>query len=379
MAELIEDGFEGKSESDSIVAFQYTDLQQTAKAILAKATKTANAKIEQAKKNISELEEKIRQQGYDKGFAQGLEQGEVEGRKNGEAAARAEFETKVGGLNGALQNILGELNYRKQTIQAQAEVDLLALSLEIAKKIVRREVEIDERFVVPVVMEAIALTNNKSDLVIKVNPADHKVIEEEIPTLEAIFNDIGRVSIIDDDTIQQGGVKVSNREGEVDLRLDEQISALEKALVGDTKGMEEWNGQINTPLPSSEELAPLPEVAQVTEIADNISGETPELSTEQIPQNQEVAPVRKKGSRNVKKTRSSNDEKIKNTDMSKPAAAPQSSTPETSDTAVAENTVNPALQSSLSGVASLSDFALGNEEEAIIKEIIESNVGAKDA
>ena len=134
MAELIEDDFEGKSGSDSIVAFQYTDLQQTAKAILAKATKTANAKIEQAKKNISELEEIMRQQGYDKGFAQGLEQGEIDGRKNGEAAARAEFETKVGGLNGALQNILGELNYRKKTIQAQAEVDLLSLSLEIAKK-----------------------------------------------------------------------------------------------------------------------------------------------------------------------------------------------------------------------------------------------------
>ena len=228
-------------------------------------------------------------------------------------------------------------------------------------------------------MEAIALTNNKSDLVIKVNPADHRVIEEEIPTLEAIFNDIGRVSIIDDDTIQQGGVKVSNREGEVDLRLDEQISALEKALVGDTEGMEEWNGQTNTPLPGSEMAEPLPQIAQVTETADNISGETPELSEKQIPQNQEVDPGRKKGSRNVKKTRSSNEEKVENTDTPNTASTPEGIASETSNAAEVEDTVNPALQSSLSGVASLSDFALGNEEEAIIKEIIESNVGAQDA
>ena len=378
MTELIEDDYDGKHESDSIVAFQYTDLQQTARAILAKATKTANDKIEQAKKNIYELEEKMRQQGYEKGLAQGVEQGKIDGQKAGESAARAEFEAKVGGLNGALQNILGELNYRKQTIQAQAEVDLLSLSLDIAKKIVRREVEVDERFVVPIVMEAIALTNNKNDLVIKINPADHKVIEEEIPTLEAIFNDIDRVSIIDDNTIQQGGVKVSNRQGEVDLSLDEQFSALEKALLGDTEGMTEWNGRANTPFPGSEDIEPLPKIAQVNEVADIIPEVTPVTSEEQTSQKQEDDSIKKSGTSNVDKLGQTDSENAEVIDGAQSVLVPGEGIADNSNIDEVDITNNFAPQSSLSGVASLSDFALGNEEEAIIKEIIESNVGEQD-
>ena len=91
MGELIEGEFQESTNSDSIVAYQYNDLQRAAKSILAKATQTANQKIEQAKKNIVELEEKMRQQGYDKGYAQGLEAGEKAGRETGHVAAKSEF------------------------------------------------------------------------------------------------------------------------------------------------------------------------------------------------------------------------------------------------------------------------------------------------
>ena len=377
MSELIEGDFENIPGSDSVVAYQYSDLQKTARAILAKATETANSKIEQAKKNIVELEEIMRKQGYDKGYAHGLEEGKEEGRKQGEAAARAEFEQRVGSLNGVLQHILGELKYRKQTIQAQAEAEMLALSLEIARKIVKREVEVDTNFVMPVLMEAVALTNRKSDLVIRVNPEDHQAIEEEIPTLEAVFNDIDRVSIKDDESIQRGGVKVVSREGEVDLTLEEQFVALEKALIGDISGLREWNGEPNTEIPQEEDML------QAMDEADNVAVNA--MPEQPAPAQPETAPIESDNpskpkvepSRRRRGPRSNADSDISEA-MNESEAAPLKDETEIPDTTTEHTTVDPALQSSLSGITELSGLSLGAQEEAVIKEVLESNVGEQD-
>ncbi len=370
MSELIEGDFEGSHASESIVAYQYTDLQNTARAILAKATATANNKIEQAKKNIFELEEKMRQQGYDKGYAEGIEAGKTEGYKAGEVAARKDFEAKIGGLNGALQLILNELNLRKQSIQSQAEADLLGLSLDIAKKIVRREVEVDERFVVPILMEAVALTNNKNDLIVKLSSADYSAVEEEIPTLKAVFSEIGRVSLTVDEGMQQGGVKLSSRDGEVDLSLDTQFKALEKALVGDTQGLQEWDGNLNTELPAEMVVPPVelsvaeaqPQVQPAAAATEPPAVTPPKSEVEQLPK----PPVKPQRRRGATKPREANS----------PAQTSQAAPV---DTTTVHSAVDPARVSSLSGVTELSNLVLDSKEESIIKEVLESNVGEGDA
>ncbi len=392
MGELIEEDFDGQHNSESIVAYQYSDLQSTAKAILAKATETANKKIEQAKKNIAELEEIMRKQGYDKGFADGLVQGEIEGRKTGEAAARSEFEARIGGLNGALQHILSELSFRRQTIQAQAEADMLALALEIAKKIVKREVEVDEKFVVPLIMEAVALTNKRNDLVIKVNPANVKAVEEEIPTLNAIFNDIGRVSISADESIEAGGIKVISRDGEVDLSLEEQFASLERALVGDTKGMREWDGKMLTPLPQVDDI--IPEPAAAVEAPAPAQTQDAPASSDQTAADQAPPAPAADGPKATRKSKIEPSKRRRGPRVAsrkapgagdKPAAeaTPQAAQPEVKESNVSDNTtvhssVDPALQSSLSGVTDLSGLTLPSAEEAIIKEVLDSNVGEQD-
>lgn len=387
MSELIENDFDGLSDSESVVAYQYTDLQGTARAILAKATEVANNKIEQAKKNIAELEEIMRKQGYDKGFEQGLEVGEAEGRKNGEAAARAEFEKKVGSLNGILQHVLGELKYRKQSIQAQAEAEMLVLALEVARKIVRREVITDEKFVVPILMEAVALTNNKNDLIVKVNPEDHRVIEEEIPTLEAVFSDIGRVSISDDPAMQRGGVRVLSRQGEVDLSIEEQFAALERALIGDIDGLHEWSGEYNTVMPAEAEVTDAPAVATAAEPESPAPAPapavpaTPAAAAPAVAEPQKPAEAVPQAKPKVEPTRRRRGPR---TTARKPAAnkpdAAANDTPakEIPDTTTVHSEIDPGLQSSLSGVTDLNSLTLGNKEEELIKEILDSNIGEQN-
>ncbi len=237
MAELIPSEYEGETNSQSAVVYNIPDLKAMAAKILRRANEVAQQKIDGARHSIAQMEQKAVDEGKVKGLEEGRKTGEQQGRVAGEEAARNEFNQKVGSVSTALQVVLKEVAAQKVALHAEAEADLLRLALEISKRIVRREVEVDDNFVVPIVREAISLTNNRSDLIVRLNPADVEAIELELPSLHAIFSDLGRVELKSDTTVERGGARVQSREGEVDMRLSEQFDALERSLVGDTRGL----------------------------------------------------------------------------------------------------------------------------------------------
>lgn len=238
MADIIDPDFGSGGDRQSLIAFNVPDLKALAAKILRRANEVAQQKIQAAQQTVAQMEKKAFDEAAAKGYADGVKRGESEGRAAGEKTAREEFQKNTGAVAGALQNALRDMAEKKVALQAEAEADLLRLAVEVARRIVRREVEVDARFVVPIVGEAIALTNNRSDLIVRVNPADEKVVKEELPGLRVLFNDLGRVELRADSGIEPGGAVVMSREGEVDMRLLQQFKALELALVGDTKGLE---------------------------------------------------------------------------------------------------------------------------------------------
>lgn len=253
MGEIIETGMEGGSPGDSAIVFNVPDLKAMAAKILRRANEVAQQTIAAAKQNAAEQERQARAAGEKKGYAEGLKKAEAEGRAQGEKAAREEFQQNTGSLAGALTAALDEMNRSKRALEAEAEADLLRLSMEIARRIVRREVRLDAGFILPIVRDAVSLTNNRSDLLIWLNPADRAAVEQELPALHAIFSDLGRVELREDEAVERGGVRVLSREGEVDMRLSSQLAALERALVGDTAGLD---------LPSTPECEPAARAAR---------------------------------------------------------------------------------------------------------------------
>ena len=237
MADIIDPDFGSGGDRQSLIAFNVPDLKALAAKILRRANEVAQQKIQAAQQAVAQMEKKALDDAAAKGYAEGVKRGESEGRAAGEKAAREEFQKNTAAVAGALQNALRDMAEKKIALQAEAEADLLRLAVEVARRIVRREVEVDARFAVPIVSEAIALTNNRSDLIVRINPADERVVKEELPGLRVLFNDMGRVELRADSGIEPGGAVVMSREGEVDMRLARQFRALELALVGDTKGL----------------------------------------------------------------------------------------------------------------------------------------------
>jgi hypothetical protein len=67
---------------------------------------------------------------------------------------------------------------------------------------------------------------------LRLNPADVAAVENEIPALQGVFNDLGRVNIVGDEKIERGGVLLTDRKNSVDLQLARQFAALERELTG---------------------------------------------------------------------------------------------------------------------------------------------------
>lgn len=218
--------------SGSPVAFQFTDLKAMAARILRRANEIAQQKLAAADRHVKEVERAAQEEGFQKGYNEGYAKGEAEGRTQGEAAARDAFGGAVQGVVPTLQALLHELDEDRIRLQTQAEADLLLLAMEVARRVVRQSIAVDENAVRPVLRDAIALMTMRNDLVVRVHPDDLAAVEAELPTVRGLFTDLGRVDVAADAGVERGGVRVVGRDGEVDLQIQEQLDALERALLG---------------------------------------------------------------------------------------------------------------------------------------------------
>ncbi len=221
------------------IPFQFDDIQAFAKQIIKKATAQAQNLLSTAREQAVELEKTAFSDGFSKGEKEGYEKGYAEGNEKGYSEINEMVSTKTDNLASALSEILKVLSAERVTLKQDSEVELINLSIAIAKKIIKRELSVSKDVVRDTAKEAIALTVERKDIVFFVNSADVKSLEEYLPELKAEFSNLGRVSIEEDDTVSVGGVVVRNIDGEVNLKIEEQIKIIENSLVGGISVTEE--------------------------------------------------------------------------------------------------------------------------------------------
>lgn len=155
---------------------------------------------------------KWRQEAYQAGYQEGLE------------AAEAEWATK---LKQAAEFLNGALKTR-ETLLAQSEQELIGLALEMARKIVRKEVALDPQIVVTVAKEALKRLGGRTHVRIHLHPSEREVVEQRIRELAPLAREI---ELVDDDQISPGGCLIEGQSGRVDARLETQMASLEAGLL----------------------------------------------------------------------------------------------------------------------------------------------------
>ena len=108
---------------------------------------------------------------------------------------------------------------------------ILDISVEIAKKIIKKEVEQDSEPTLAIIREAVEEVNKtENKITLKVMPKDVEIVKDKVPE---IFSDKyfeAAVSVIADNNIKEGGVIIETSNGIIDASISTQLSIIEKAL-----------------------------------------------------------------------------------------------------------------------------------------------------
>jgi flagellar assembly protein FliH len=216
--------------------FNLASFERHARELLARAERRAAEIVAEAELRAAQQAEQASRAGRDAGLAEGLQLGREEGarvgREQGLGACREETAT----LAETLRALVAELAARRAALIKEAEEDLLALSVRVAERIVRRQVELDDRVALRAVAEAVGLAAERSRVQVRLNPADLAALDAAREDLARQFAEVQELRLVGDALIPRGGCLVVTGAGEVDMRLETQLERVGRALAGRPEG-----------------------------------------------------------------------------------------------------------------------------------------------
>jgi len=125
-------------------------------------------------------------------------------------------------------NILSQIEEKLKEYEFSYNSIVLNVANEVAKKILNREIE-EQNIIDETIKEAITKIVGANDVVIKVNPTDHKFLTDN----ELLNNTLGNFSKVKfeiNEKIEKGGCLIETEIGNVDARVSSRIDEIIKAL-----------------------------------------------------------------------------------------------------------------------------------------------------
>ena len=163
---------------------------------------------------------------YQHGFQDGLEKG----RQAGETLSLERATRKLDPLVESLQQALLQLKNLRQNVYHRIEMEVVELSLAIARKVICREVKMDKEGVVCVAKEALARVEDTATNNIKMNPSDLQFINETKYQLSDLVDNMEDVTLTAEERIESGGCIIETNLGEIDARIENQLQAVEESF-----------------------------------------------------------------------------------------------------------------------------------------------------
>ncbi len=152
---------------------------------------------------------------------------------HGEKAGLEIAEQKMEAVMRRYSDSILELEKLRTFLHAQVEREVVKLSIEVAKKIVYREVQIDNEIIQTLVRVALSHVAEKSAVTVHLNPVDYNYLIAQRSELSQIE---GRdISLQADKSIERGGCLIQTDCGDIDARIEEKFREVEQVFFNGVK------------------------------------------------------------------------------------------------------------------------------------------------
>ena len=151
-----------------------------------------------------------------------------------EAAAKEGYQEGLMQAKADLQdvkNAIASFAGAKQEVFEYIAPDILEISVEIAQKIIKKELQQDPTIIIDNIMEILkGLSKEETKITLRVNPAQVSLLKSEIPSVMSNVGLDAKVLIVPDDAIMEGGCMVTTTNGVIDATIETQLAIISEAL-----------------------------------------------------------------------------------------------------------------------------------------------------
>jgi len=174
---------------------------------------------------LKEIEAKIFQQMREKILTlekEGYEKGFTQGEKNGLELGQKRIETMIGQLN----NVLKDIERQRVELYKQYLRELVQLVLSIAKKVLHREVHIQEDTIAFTLQEAFRHIMDQKKVLVLLNPVDYQFLLSHRERLPFAAEEMRGIELVADPAITRGSSSLETSFGNIDATLENQFDQI---------------------------------------------------------------------------------------------------------------------------------------------------------
>jgi len=178
--------------------------------------------IEEARREAKSLRETAQREGY--------EAGKLAARIAVEDEVRVEWDARKVALREAMDQIAMQIATARELLWQEQEPEMLALTLEIARKVVKTEVQQNPEVIRQVISNAIRRVTDKENVRLRISVGDAPRVKEMREDLMDVLDGLRNLEIIDDRRVGDGGCVIETNAGTIDAKIETQFSEVAHAL-----------------------------------------------------------------------------------------------------------------------------------------------------
>ena len=213
-------------------AIDLADYLAEARAVVEESRRRASQITADARAWADRVLADAKESGYRSGYALGHSQGTQAGHKAAYDDSVRQFRESQAEVVAAMKQATTEINAIKEDLRIAAEKDLLDFALLIAKKLTFAIGRLHPESAVENLERALRLVECKTNLTIRVHPADKNSMQTFAESLLEQAEASPVVNIVSDESLTPGGCKVEGSRTSVDASLQTQVDEIVSLLLG---------------------------------------------------------------------------------------------------------------------------------------------------
>lgn len=147
--------------------------------------------------------------------------------KDGYKSGLNKSEEDIAALKTAIEDFLSA----KNKIYDEISKDVLEIAVEIAQKIIKKEVQTSKDVFLNIVTEVLKeLSASETRIILKVSPADADYAKENIPQILSGAQIDCKILVTPDENIEEGGCVIQTNNGIIDADIKSQLEIVRTAL-----------------------------------------------------------------------------------------------------------------------------------------------------